>query len=102
MNIEKLKNILRDIEKLKIGIIGDFCLDVYWTINMQGSEISIETGLATHPVEQHSYSLGGAGNVAANLCALGVKEIYAFAVLGQDMFGSQMLDLFKAKNISEL
>jgi len=99
MNREQLNKIIKNIKDVKIGIIGDFCLDVYWNINMENSEISVETGLPTYPIDEHKYSLGGAGNVAANLVALGVKKVHAFGILGNDMFASQMIDLFEASNI---
>ncbi len=97
---EQLTEILTDIEGAKIAIIGDFCLDVYWDINMDRSENSVETGLVTHPVADHRYSLGGAGNVAANLVSLGVRDVYAFGVLAYDIFGFKMIDLFNSAGIN--
>ncbi|MCA9734590.1 MAG: hypothetical protein H6696_02815 [Deferribacteres bacterium] len=91
MTPEKLNSLFDRIKETRIAVIGDFCLDVYWEIDMSTSEISIETGLPTYPVRTQRYSLGGAGNVVANLAALGVKEISAFAVLGHDMFASELL-----------
>ena len=88
--------LLDSIRRGKIGIIGDFCLDVYWQINMAYPEISVETKLPTRPVSQQSYSLGGAGNVATNLAALGVEEVALFGVIGDDPFGQQMTALSKA------
>ena len=99
MNREQLNKIIKNIKDVKIGIIGDFCLDVYWNINMENSEISVETGLPTYPIDEHEYSLGGAGNVAANLVALGIKKVHVFGVLGKDMFASRMIDLFDTSGI---
>ena len=70
-NIE-LGKLLKSIVNTRIGIIGDFCLDVYWNIDTGRSEISVETKLPTKPVKSQLYSLGGAGNVANNLKAMGV------------------------------
>ena len=37
-----LNDIFRGIDSARIGIIGDFCLDAYWTADMTKSEISRE------------------------------------------------------------
>ena len=52
MNREKLEKIIEDIKTVSIAVIGDFCLDAYWFIDESKSEISVETGLLTHPVKQ--------------------------------------------------
>ena len=87
MAIDQLEKLLADIRRVRIAVIGDFCLDAYWTLDASISEISIETGLATRPVRGQRYSLGGAGNVVNNLLSLGVKRVLAFGALGADPFG---------------
>ena len=86
----QLEKILNDIAQVKIAIVGDFCLDAYWFIDESKSEISIETGQKTRPIRTQKYSLGGAGNVANNLSALGVGNIYVFGVVGVDPFATEM------------
>ena len=90
MEKKQLETILNDIAQVTIAIVGDFCLDSYWFIDESKSEISIETGQKTRPVRTQKYSLGGAGNVANNLSAMGVKHIYAFGVVGIDPFATEM------------
>jgi rfaE bifunctional protein kinase chain/domain len=46
-------------------------------------------------VRQARYSLGGAGNIVANLAALGVKSVAAAGLIGQDLFGRQMRELLE-------
>ena len=75
MNRNELEALLGDIRRVRIGVIGDFCLDAYWELDASLSEISIETGLATRAVRRQRYSLGGAGNVANNLVAMGVGQV---------------------------
>jgi len=91
MTRDQLEALLTRVTRTRIGVIGDFCLDAYWTLDASLSEISIETGLATRPVRSQRYSLGGAGNVASNLAAMGIRRISAFGVLGSDPFGREML-----------
>ncbi len=82
MTRAELEGLLADIRKVRIGIVGDFCLDAYWSMDRSLSELSIETGLETRAVRAQRYSLGGAGNVAANLAAMAVGSVRAFGVLG--------------------
>ncbi len=95
-----LDKILKNIVRARIGIVGDFCLDVYWNIDKDKSEVSVETKLPTKPVKTQIYSLGGAGNVANNLRAMGVKKVSVFGVTGHDPFGYQMRSLMKTLGIN--
>lgn len=93
MTIQELSELLKTIRAARIGIIGDFCLDAYMLLDPEASEPSVETGLATRPVRTQRYHLGGAGNVAANLAAMGVTGLRVFGVVGRDPFGEEMRSL---------
>ena len=95
----ELKNLLARIQRSRIGIVGDFCLDAYLLLEPNASESSLETGLSTRPVRTQRYSLGAAGNVASNLQAMGVGALRAFGVIGEDPFGREMSQLLSAKGI---
>ncbi len=99
MKKEQLQQILKDINKVKIAVIGDFCLDAYWFIDEAMSEISVETNQATRPVRTQKYSLGGAGNVTNNLAAMNIQDIRAFGVIGTDPFGAEMVRVMKETGI---
>jgi rfaE bifunctional protein kinase chain/domain len=99
MEKQQLEKILNDVIEAKIAIAGDFCLDAYWFIDESKSEISIETGQKTRPVRTQKYSLGGAGNVANNLSALGVGQIFAFGVVGTDPFATEMKKIMQNTGI---
>jgi bifunctional ADP-heptose synthase (sugar kinase/adenylyltransferase)/phosphoglycolate phosphatase-like HAD superfamily hydrolase len=94
-----IRHMLEDIEKRRFGIIGDFCLDVYLVVDSSASEVSVETGLATQPISEQRYSLGGAGNVAANLRALGAGAVRAFGVTGSDPHGAEMRRIMERSGI---
>jgi rfaE bifunctional protein kinase chain/domain len=100
MEKAQLQKILEDIRNVRIIVVGDFCLDTYWFVDETMSEISVETGHPTRPVSKQRYSLGGAGNVANNLAAIGVKEILAFGVIGCDPFGTEMTRIMKNTGIN--
>lgn len=99
MSAADLKNLLTRVRSSRIGIVGDFCLDVYLLLDPAASESSLETGLSTRPVRTQRYSLGAAGNVASNLQALGVGTLWAFGVLGEDPFGREMSQLLSSRGI---
>ncbi len=87
MDKNTASRILAAVPDCEIGILGDFCTDVYWELHPELGERSIETGLLTTPVSAARYSPGGAGNIAANLRGLGMKRICCFGALGNDPFG---------------
>jgi len=83
--------VLDNLSRSTVAVVGDFCLDVYWMTEPDTGEISLETGLLTHPVHSHRYSPGGAGNVVMNFHALEVSKIFLFGVIGDDPFGRELL-----------
>lgn len=91
MKIGQIQDSLEKIKKIKVAVYGDFCLDAYWMLNPRGGENSVETGLQSQAVGRHYYTLGGASNIVANLAALQPAEIYAIGVIGNDIFGRELL-----------
>jgi rfaE bifunctional protein kinase chain/domain len=82
--------LIESLRAVRIGVVGDYCVDAYWAMDPAASERSVETGLATRPVRGQRYELGGAGNIVNNLLALGVGQVTAFGVVGDDPFGREM------------
>ena len=79
---------------VKVGVIGDFALDLYFNIQTRTGEYSLETGREVFWGSQPRASLGAAGNVVQNLHALGVKHCWAIGCIGDDLFGREMIHLF--------
>lgn len=94
MKAERVQEILAEITKVKVAVYGDFCLDAYWMLDPAGSEVSVETGLKGQAVSKHYYSLGGASNVVANLAALTPASIQVIGVVGDDIFGREIVRQF--------
>ena len=90
MKETRIREILATINKVKIAVYGDFCLDAYWLLDPRGSERSVETGLQAQAVGRHYYSPGGASNVVANLAALRPAAIQVIGVIGDDIFGREL------------
>jgi rfaE bifunctional protein kinase chain/domain len=99
MEKQRLIDILHKIKNVKIGVIGDFCVDAYWLLDDGNPEYSLETNKKTFAVIKQKYSLGGAGNVIWNLADLGIEKAYAFGVIGDDLFGREMINLLNKLNV---
>ena len=85
------KTILSICEALRektVGVIGDFCVDIYWAADMTLSELSRETPHFPLPVTEERVSLGAGGNVAANAAALMPAGVLALTVFGEDWRGA--------------
>lgn len=86
----KIVDILAKVKQVNVAVYGDFCLDVYWDMDSDGSEVSVETGLKAESVQNQRYSLGGAGNIVANIAVLEPKAIKVIGTLGDDIFGKEL------------
>ncbi|WP_345247890.1 bifunctional heptose 7-phosphate kinase/heptose 1-phosphate adenyltransferase [Nibrella saemangeumensis] len=91
----ELTAIFSSLSSLRVGVIGDFAVDLYFAIDKNSGEYSIETGKAVHWGSRPQASLGGAGNVVANLAALGISGISVFGCTGNDLYGREMRHLFQ-------
>jgi len=100
LNKQLIEKILCNAKTAKIGVVGDFCLDVYWFLNEITSEKSLETDLPTWPIAEQEYSLGGAGNVVNNLHALGCENIHVFGVVGTEPWGQKLMQKLYKLNVN--
>ena len=92
-----LERAISSFPRLRAAVLGDFCLDAYWILDTENTEFSVETGLPVRRVRSQRYSLGGAGNVVANLIDLGVGHVQAIGVFGPDPFGGELLRLLRER-----
>ena len=99
ISIERLSEILDQIDTAKVGLIGDLCLDMYWLADMRLSELSRETPHYPLPVVEERYAPGGAGNVACNLAALKPKILCVAGIIGDDWRGDLLLKALKERDI---
>ncbi len=86
----RLLEIMARFADVTVLVLGDYFLDKYLDIDRSLSEASLETGLEAHQVVGVRTSPGGAGNVAANLSALGVRVV-ALSIIGDDGQGYELL-----------
>lgn len=88
----RLSEILQSIDHVSIGVLGDFCMDMYWYADMTRSELSRETPHFPMPIIAEKAIPGAAGNVAANIMALKPKRLAVFGAMGCDWRGSMLQD----------
>jgi len=82
---------------IKAGVIGDVMLDVYWWGHVE--RISPEAPVPIVALDKKEYRIGGAGNVALNLAALGA-EVSVLTVMGADDNGASLTELFNQHHIN--
>jgi len=80
----------------RVLVVGDVMVDEW--IWGSVSRISPEAPVPVVAVSDHSFTLGGAGNVANNLCALGARVAFAGAV-GADGFAHYVTDLLADEGV---
>lgn len=83
-SVPRLKRLLPRLRGKRLGVLGDMMLDRYlWGT---ASRLSPEAAVPVVDFVEQNECLGGAGNVAANIAALGAK-VEALGVLGSDEAG---------------
>lgn len=83
----RIERLLARVRGRRIAVVGDLMLDEW--IWGRVRRISPEAPVPVVEVQDHSYTLGGAGNVASNLAALGAK-ITVIGVVGDDEAGDRV------------
>jgi D-glycero-beta-D-manno-heptose-7-phosphate kinase len=93
MNFDAL---FKDFENIRVAVVGDVMLDTYlWG---KVDRISPEAPVPIVAVASKEQRIGGAGNVALNLKALGAM-VDVISVMGNDADGLQLKNLFAQHNI---
>lgn len=82
---------------VNVLVVGDLMLDCY--IHGEAQRISPEAPVPVIKVREREMRLGGAGNVAQNISALGANTTL-LAVIGQDEAASQLATALKATDIT--
>ncbi|MEO8822354.1 MAG: PfkB family carbohydrate kinase [Ginsengibacter sp.] len=82
--------------KMKVAVIGDLMLDTYWWGNVD--RISPEAPVPVVAVSKREKRIGGSGNVALNVRALGAS-VAVLSILGDDEDGIQLKQLLQENDI---
>ena len=90
MDSARFNAIVERYPRLRLAVLGDFCLDRYLEIDPARQETSLETGLPVHNVVNVRAQAGGAGTIVNNLAALGVGMILPVGLVGEDGEGYEL------------
>jgi len=93
---ERALEIISNLKKAKILVIGDIILDKYLWGNVE--RISPEAPVPVVEVIKENYNLGGASNVANNIASLNAEAIL-IGVVGKDENAKILKNLLEEKNI---
>lgn len=91
------KELFQSFSSKRILVIGDVMLDAYLMGTVH--RMSPEAPVPVVDLMEKDERIGGAGNVALNLAALGASPIIC-SVIGTDSEGKRLLDLFQQEQIS--
>src|SRR5258707_2941294 len=95
---DRLKRLVPRLRGKRIGVLGDLMLDRYlWGT---ASRLSPEAAVPVVDFVEQSECLGGAGNVAANIAALGAR-VECFGAIGNDEPGAATRNCLRAANIAD-
>lgn len=98
MKSDQLHKLFDSFNRLNVIIIGDVMLDSYYWGDV--SRISPEAPVPIVAVGSRENRLGGAGNVAINVRAMGANPILC-GVIGNDDNGVRLISILKENKISD-
>ncbi|MFD2936774.1 bifunctional heptose 7-phosphate kinase/heptose 1-phosphate adenyltransferase [Spirosoma flavum] len=100
MTTSEINALFHRFSTINVGVIGDFALDLYFTLQTQTGERSLETNRDVFWGSHPKASLGAAGNVVQNLTALGLLNCQVMGCVGNDLFGREMQHLFNSLGVN--
>lgn len=97
VNADALRDALGRLGEGRVLVVGDVMLDRYW--HGRAERISPEAPVPVVPVDTIEERIGGAGNVAHNITALG-GQCTLLAVVGDDEAGREIDEIAGERNIA--
>lgn len=94
-----LSGILTKLPEISIALVGDLFLDKYLDLDASLTEISIETGLDAYQVFRIRCYAGAGGTVLNNLRALGIGNLRAISIIGDDGEGYELLRALRTQKV---
>ena len=90
---ERVKTLLVAMGGVRIGVVGDAALDVYWDADMTLSRLARENPHHFLPVVRERLAPGGGCHAAACAAALGVAGTWQLGLVGDDWRGRELARL---------
>lgn len=97
---KRLTEILEAMRSVRVGVVGDACLDVYWDAEMTLSRLARENPHFILPVVKERLYPGGGSNAAACATALAAPDVPMAGVIGNDWRGRELVRLLPDYGIS--
>jgi D-glycero-beta-D-manno-heptose-7-phosphate kinase len=97
MNQLKAQQLIAQFATKRLIVLGDLMLDEF--IWGEVRRISPEAPVPVVEVKRESWHLGGAGNVVANLVALGAQSV-PLGLIGKDAAGERLRDEFALRGVA--
>jgi D-beta-D-heptose 7-phosphate kinase/D-beta-D-heptose 1-phosphate adenosyltransferase len=95
-DLSALRAVVARFAGRRILVLGDLMLDRYlWG---RVDRISPEAPVPVVEVDRETFTLGGAGNVAANLQALGAEPVLV-GVVGEDEEGARLMETLRGRGV---
>lgn len=98
MSFQSVEEIFEAFNHLRVLIVGDVMVDAYLWGKVE--RISPEAPVPIVNVQRRERRLGGAGNVALNVQAMGATPVLC-SVIGTGVDGETFLELLKENNLSD-
>lgn len=99
MTRARLEEILNAMSGVRAVLIGDMCLDVYWSADMTRSVLSRETPHYPLPVTEERMSPGAGGNAAMNMATLAKENFIPVGMVGDDWRGTCLMEVFAKSGV---
>ena len=87
LKYNELSELLDKMRSVRAVLLGDMCIDIYWSADMTKSVLSRETAHFPLPVVEERMSLGAGGNALKNLTVL-CDNVQAVGIKGNDWRGN--------------
>lgn len=94
--MKDFEKIFEDFTNIKVAVVGDVMLDTYWWGHVD--RISPEAPVPVVALNKKELRIGGAGNVALNVVALGAQTSI-ISVVGNDEDAASLIQLFQENKI---
>ncbi len=97
LSVERASEILDGVGRIRVLVVGDLMIDRY--VSGAVDRISPEAPVPVVLVEEERFAIGGAGNVAANVTALGA-ECVVVGCVGDDEAAGTMRKTLEERGVS--
>lgn len=97
---QQLPALFAAMRRVRVGIIGDAGVDVYWEADMTKSRLARENPFHFRPIVAERITPGGGANTAACAAALPVAGTRMLSIIGDDWRGRELIRALGAVGVN--